>query len=270
MITVTRSSLIERLSPIGGINKVGHSGFLILSILDEKQVENDYQLTLEILNSEILYHSGLSRQSLRNKRNQLSDVGLFKCYPIQGKKSVTYELNPKFFPAPDENDKELDQILSKLLVKFPSKLVVNFLTNFLENRVSSIERMTEGRIDRMTDNRPETNVWEDIMKTWQEVFGKPMRSNNVDFISAYIDQEGMDESLILEGIDRTQKSDKKAVAYLRRILNEWAQADIKSMSDLVSYDLKKNSEQPPVKKNGNGNVADFKSKQEQYKQKYGF
>ncbi|MED4904096.1 DnaD domain-containing protein [Parageobacillus thermoglucosidasius] len=108
------------------------------------------------------------------------------------------------------------------------------------------------QIDRQTDRQTRAS-WSDIECAWQEVFGMVMKPNHIEMINAFMDQDGMDESLILEGIERVRQADKPVLNYLWRTLANWAKQGIQNIRDLLEYE--KNRVDAPT-----GNVTPFPKK----------
>jgi DNA replication protein DnaD len=86
------------------------------------------------------------------------------------------------------------------------------ITRQIDRQVDRTYIDNNRQIDRQTDRQTRAS-WSDIEYAWQEVFGMVMKPNHVEMISAFMDQDGMDESLILEGIERVRQADKPVLNY---------------------------------------------------------
>ncbi|WLR50059.1 DnaD domain protein [Bacillus tianshenii] len=141
------------------------------------------------------------------------------------------------------------------------------------NRADScavLNRLTDRKNDRLTDrvHEPKKPTWGDIVELWREVFDFDLRPNHAEMLGSYIDQDGMEESLVLEAIERVRNSDKRVMQYLWRTLSNWAKAGIKTIPDLVQHEkqrvpVQQSFSKQPKKKN------DSLTAIEEYKRKHG-
>lgn len=236
-------SHIEELKAFKGwkmLNEIPTSSVALWHTLNAVKLTSGSESTFGASNSLLEALTGLSRQGLVNARDKLLDLNLIRYEKKKKGKDPTYEI---YVNSIDQNvnsvDKHnlhvnsVDHLLDKSLDKKVNSVDKNRVSSYMQLDSKIASRIEGGSLGM---NRPETNVWQDITESWEEVFGRKIKSNNVDLISAYIDQDGMSESLILEAIERTHKSNKKVISYLQRILNDWSKAEIKTIGDLVEYD----------------------------------
>ena len=264
MIKLRRPSLMERLDGIGGVKKVGANAYVFLEVLDKKSVELGFVQTFDMTNSEILHYTGFAESTFHDVRNRCKQLGLidFKTKG-RGKPGCEYQLDNKLFPCPEE-ERELLRNLENLLRK-SKNLLENFPENFSENFAPYINKGLNELMEG-AGARKERNSWKDIQDAWKQVFNSEMLFNDVQKINVFLDQEGMDESLILEAIVRTQKADRKTFSYLQSILFDWARNDVHNMSELITYEKEnqpKHEERPKTRTQKNLQVL------EEYKRKHG-
>lgn len=249
MIISRRPSLLKRLEAIGGISKVEQNGFVLLSVLEDRSLSMNHTLTLDIPNKEMLYLTGIkNKTTLDRARNKCSQLGIIQYVaPPRGGKGGKYHLNQEFFPVPDEDKLKVVEKLDQLINQLGSHFMVHFLDQ-LGNQSSDIYKYIFNnykQVNTQMDNEhPMYSFWTDVTDTWKEVFKFDLKRNHSEILRSFIDQEGMNEILIIEAIDRVKQADKPVLRYLWKILKNWTEAGIKTIPDLLEYEKNKMQQQP--------------------------
>ncbi|CAI8876510.1 hypothetical protein EMIT07CA2_30030 [Brevibacillus sp. IT-7CA2] len=244
-----RPEVLERIRPIGGIQKVGPLGFIMMQVLELRFLEMNQQWTFDMTNDELMFLTGIkNRETLNNNRNTLLQLSILISYKSQkGKSGGTYTLNEIYFPKlsnkyVDQTDKSPDNLANLSnnhadeTDNLPDRLLDRLLDNLPDNRVSS---MKDRRIDRRIDREIETDTpdtWFQICDLWQSMF-RGMSAMDRERLSSYQDDDGMAPEVILAALEHTkQEATDSPKNYLWKTLNNWADADVKTVRDVMVHE----------------------------------
>lgn len=248
-----RPEVLERIRPIGGIQKVGQLGFIMMQVLELRFLEMNQQWTFDMTNDELMFLTGIkNRETLNNVRNQLIQLGIIKSYKsTRGKAGGIYSLDESFYPRlsgkyADQTDRLLDNSVNmsenqvgetdNLPDMLLDRLLDNLPDNLPDNRVSS---MKDRKIDRRIDREIETDTpdtWFQICDLWQSMF-RGMSAMDRERLSSYQDDDGMAPEVILAALEHTkQEATDSPKNYLWKTLNNWADADVKTVRDVMVHE----------------------------------
>ncbi|QRG68571.1 DnaD domain protein [Brevibacillus choshinensis] len=244
-----RPEVLERIRPIGGIPKVGQLGFIMMQVLELRFLEMNQQWTFDMTNDELMFLTGIKhRDTLNETRNRLVQFGILKSYKTQkGKAGGIYCLNEFYFPKLSEDHAyETDKLADnseknayetdELTDRFPDRFPDKFTDRLADNRVSS---MTERKIDRQIDRQIENDApdtWNQICDLWQSMF-RVMSAMDRERLSSYQDDDGMAPEVILAAVEHAkQDATDSPKNYLWKTLNSWADANIKTVRDLIVHE----------------------------------
>ncbi|GEC93076.1 DnaD domain-containing protein [Brevibacillus brevis] len=261
-----RPEVLERIRPIGGIQKVGPLGFIMMQVLELRFLEMNQQWTFDMTNDELMFLTGIkNRETLNNNRNTLLQLGILTSYKSQkGKSGGTYTLNETYFPKlsnkyVDQTDRFPDNLanLSSNHVgetdNLPDRLLDRLLDNLPDNRVSS---MKDRKIDREIEN-VEPDTWFQICDLWQSMF-RGMSAMDRERLSSYQDDDGMAPEVILAALEHTkQEATDSPKNYLWKTLNNWAEAGVKVVRDVIIHEReRKRKKVVPLHGSESGGVVD--------------
>ncbi|MMZ52783.1 Replication initiation and membrane attachment [compost metagenome] len=75
-----------------------------------------------------------------------------------------------------------------------------------------------------------------IMETWKEVFGAEMKPSHIERVVDHLENDGMEEVLIVEALERTRDADEATMKYTWATLRDWMKNGLKTMRDLIEYE----------------------------------
>lgn len=182
--------------------------------------------------------AGLRKDAYYDARNKLKEKGRIE-FRTRGTKATIFRIIPfclSVYPTSESN-------LSDIQTSYPISEATSYPTSRATTNpnIKEIERKIEGEKEYA---RVQKASWNDLVSEWNDVFGFELKPNHAQRLGYYIDDDGMDESLLLEAIERTRQSDKKAMTYLWTILNDWRSKKLHTLADLVAFE-KQRSEQTP-------------------------
>ncbi|WP_052728319.1 DnaD domain-containing protein [Domibacillus tundrae] len=196
--------------------------------------------------------SGLTDSSFKRARNELKQTGYIAFQSRKGNQSATYQMLIAVQYGPQSEPK------THLSSNMDHKATCNVdhkVNHSPDHKADPLYRQIERQNDGPTDS-PAT--FKDIMDSWREVLRFEMKQNHIEMVSSYLDQDGMTESLILEGIERVKMADDPNMRYLWTILTNWAKAGVKTIPDLVEYEKGRADQRPP-----STNVKQFPQKKQE-------
>lgn len=212
------------------VNELPQSAVLLWHALMHLYHKSGQQQTFTVARSVIEAKTGMKKDAYYNARNQLKIAGLID-FKTRGNKATIFKMNSLLSEKQTLNQTTKPVKSEKQTITQTINQTINQTATPTSNQTFNIDRQKE----RQTDDNADA-TWQDIENIWSEVFRFRMKPNHSEMLGAFIDQDGMTHSLIVEAIERVRNAETPNMRYLWKILGDWAKLDIRTIRDLVEHE----------------------------------
>lgn len=217
------------------LNPLTHSAVALWHALLYMRNKRELADGFTIASSVLCAKAGLKERKFYDTRNELKQKGYIDFKSRGGNLSASYFLTVLSAHIADK---------SPLSANSAYKTVDKPVDKSGDKSVDKTGALVR-KIEELKEGQPAPATFKDIMDVWEEVFRSKMKPNHIEMIGVYLDQDGMTEALIIEGIERVKMAADPNMRYLWTTLNNWAKAEVKTFSDLIQHEKERVDQRPP-------------------------